>query len=90
MILTVMKEIYAIADIKACKKSGLQPGFEPVTLRYPCDTLTNCVMKPLTLGAGHLWVQTSLRGMNVEVGYDIFHTLNCGCGCESKQFMDLH
>ena len=34
MILTVMKEIYAIAYIKACKKSGLQPGFEPVTSRH--------------------------------------------------------
>ena len=33
--------------------------FEPVPSQYPCDALTNCVMKPLTLGAGHLWVLRS-------------------------------
>ena len=31
-------------------------GFEPVTSRFRCDALTNSGMKPLTLGAGHLWV----------------------------------
>ena len=29
-------------------------GFEPVTSRYRFDALTNCAIKPLTLGAGHL------------------------------------
>ena len=41
-------------------------GFEPVTLRYRCDALTNWAMKPLTLGAGHLWVLMSTWGMDVK------------------------
>ena len=39
-------------------------GFEPVTSRFRCDALTNWAMKPLALGAGHLWVLMVLWGMN--------------------------
>ena len=49
-------------------------GFEPVTSRYRCDTLTNWAMKPLTLGAGHLWVLMFPWRMNQRWN-DI---LNCG------------
>ena len=38
------------------EKSRTSAGFEPVTSRYRCDGLTNWAMKPLMLGAGHLWV----------------------------------
>ena len=41
-------------------------GFEPVTSRYWHDALTNWAMKPLTLGAGHLWVLMSLWRMDVK------------------------
>ena len=52
---------------KVCTKRLLNSQFfEPVTSQYPCDALTNCVMKPLTLGAGHqfssllsMWGQNS-------------------------------
>ena len=40
--------------------------FEPVTSRYRCDALTNWAMKPLTVGAGHLWVLMSLWRMDVK------------------------
>ena len=40
--------------------------FEPVTSRYRCDALTNWAMKPLTLGAGHLWVLMSPWRMDVK------------------------
>ena len=34
-------------------------GFEPMTLRYQCDALTNYLaMKPLMLAAGQLCVHT--------------------------------
>ena len=51
---------------RSLKKSGLQAGFEPVTSRYRCDALTNWAMKPLTLGAGHLWVLMSPWRMDVK------------------------
>ena len=46
------------------KKPEKSQRFESVTSRYRCDTLTNWAMKPLTLGAGHLWVLMSPWGMN--------------------------
>ena len=46
-------------------------GFEPVTSRYRCDALTNWAMKPLTLGAGHLWVLMSPWRMDVK--FNIWH-----------------
>ena len=46
---------------------------EPVTLRYRCNALTNWAMKPLTLGAGHLWVLMLPWRMNQhEMIYDPF------------------
>ena len=42
--------------LKKPEKFRTSTGFEPVNPRYRCDTLTNWSMKPLTLGAGHLWV----------------------------------
>ena len=42
---------------EAWKKFRTSTGFEPVTSRYRCDVpSTNWAMKPLTLGAGQLWV----------------------------------
>ena len=37
-----------------------------MTLRYLCDALTNWDMKPLTMGAGHLWVLMSPWKMDVK------------------------
>ena len=37
-----------------------------MTSRYRCDALTTWAMKPLTLGAGHLWVLMSLWRMDVK------------------------
>ena len=41
-------------------------GFQPVTSQSRCDTLTNWAMKPLTLGAGHLWVLSNAWRMDVK------------------------
>ena len=46
------------------EKFRTSTGFEPVTSRFRCDALTNWAMKPLTLGAGHLWVLIVPWGMN--------------------------
>ena len=46
------------------EKFWTSTGFEPVTSRFRCDALTNWAMKPLTLGAGHLWVLMVPWGMN--------------------------
>ena len=40
--------------IKSLKKFRTSMGFEPVTSRYWCDSLTNWGMKPLMLVAGQL------------------------------------
>ena len=48
-------------------------GFKPVTSRYRCDALTNWAMKPLTLGAGHLWVLMSPWRMDVKWYNETFH-----------------
>ena len=48
------------------EKVRTSTGFEPVTSRYRCDALTNWAMKPLTLGAGHLWVLMSPWRMDVK------------------------
>ena len=50
--------------VKKPEKFRTSTGFEPVTSRYRCDALTNWAMKPLTLGAGHLWVLMFSWGMN--------------------------
>ena len=59
--------------VKKPEKVRTSTGFEPVTSRYRCDALTNWAMKPLTLGAGHLWVL-----MRCEVIYEMLHIPNCG------------
>ena len=41
------------------EKVRTSTGFKPVTSCYRCDTLTNWTMKPLTLGASHLWALVS-------------------------------
>ena len=41
---------------EAWKKFRTLTGFEPVTSRLPVRCSTNWAMKPLTLGAGQLWV----------------------------------
>ena len=49
-------------------------GFKPVTSRYWCDALTNWAMKPLTLGAGHLWVlMVREEWINDEMIYEMDH-----------------
>ena len=48
------------------EKVRTSTGFEPVTSRYRCDALTNWAMKPLKLGAGHLWVLMSPLRVGVE------------------------
>ena len=53
--LQLHKETWKIQDFN---------GFEPVTSRYRCDALTNWAIKPLTLGADHLWVPMFPWGMN--------------------------
>ena len=42
--------------VEKSEKFSTSKGFEPVTSRYQCGALTNWAMKPLMLGAGHLWV----------------------------------
>ena len=41
---------------EAWKKFRTSTGFEPVTSQLPVRCSTNWAMKPLTLGAGQLWV----------------------------------
>ena len=48
----------------SCSRSRTSTGFEPMTSRFRCNALTNWAMKPLTLGAGHLWVLMVPWGMN--------------------------
>ena len=48
------------------EKFRTSTGFEPVTSQHWCDALTNWAMKPLTLGAGHLWVLMSPWRMDVK------------------------
>ena len=50
--------------VKTPEKFRTSTGFEPLTSRYRCDALTNWAMKPLTLGAAHLWVPMFPWGMN--------------------------
>ena len=65
MILAFINTIYPIAYIQKPEKFR-SFRFDPVTSRYQCDAQTNWAMKPLMLGAGHLWVLISPWGMNVK------------------------
>ena len=53
------------------KKVRTSTGFEPMTSRYWCDGRTNWAMKPLTLGAGHMWVLRRPKGMNLKFMWNI-------------------
>ena len=65
--------------VKTPEKLRTSTGFEPMTLRYRCDALTNWAMKPLTLGAGHLCD---------EMIYEMDHNY-MNCGYEIKWSCDL-
>ena len=59
---------------EAWKKFRTSMGFEPVTSRYRYDALTNWAMKPLTLGAGQLWVHMFPFPFPFpQFIYDLFH-----------------
>ena len=73
--------------VKKPEKFRTSTGFEPVTSRYRCDALTNWAMKPLTLGAGHLWVLMFTWGMNQRRN-DIRNGPYMNCGYEIKWSSD--
>ena len=69
------------------EKVRTSTGFEPMTSQYRCDALTNWAMKPLTLGAGHLWVlmspgriQTPLKSWLFQAS--LRNCLNCVHNCD--------
>ena len=78
MILAVMNAIYA-----NCVKKPENFG----TSRYRCDALTNWARKPLTLGAGHLWVPVFPWGMNQRWN-DMWNGSYMNCGYEIKWSYD--
>ena len=65
MIIAVFKRNLSNCEQKP-EKVKTSMGFEPVTSRYRYDALTNWAMKPLTLGAGHLWVLRSPWRIDVK------------------------
>ena len=58
---------------EAWKKFRNSTGFEPVTSRLPVRCSTNWAMKPLTLGAGQLWVHMFPWKKWVLMIYEINH-----------------
>ena len=61
---------------RSLKNSGVQRGLNP----WPRDTgAALWAMKPLTLGAGHLWVLIIMSPWRMDVKWymKIFHILNC-------------
>ena len=46
--------------VEKLEKFKTSTGFQPVTSRYRCDALVSWAMKPVTLGAGHLWISRDL------------------------------
>ena len=70
------------------EKFRTSTGFEPVTSRFRCDALTNWAMKPLTLGAGHLWVLMVPWGMN-QWWNGTWNESYMNCGYEIKWSYDL-
>ena len=52
---------------RSLQKVSNLTGFKPVTPLHWCDALTNWALKPLTLGAGDLWVLRSTWGINVKL-----------------------
>ena len=61
---------------------------QPVTSRLRCNALTNWAMKPLTLGAGHLWVQTPLKSWIFQAS--LRNCKNCVHNCEDHSFSWFH
>ena len=55
------------------KKFRTSTGFEPVTSRLPVRCSANWAMKPLTLGAGQLWVHMFPWKKWVLMIYEIYH-----------------
>ena len=61
---------------EAWKKFRTSTGFEPVTSRLPVRCSTNWAMKPLTLGAGQLWVHNMFPWKKwVLMIYEINHNM---------------
>ena len=61
---------------EAWKKFRTSTGFEPVTSRLPVRCSTNWAMKPLTLGAGQLWVHNMFPWKKWELMiYEINHIM---------------
>ena len=58
---------------EAWKKFRTSTGFEPVTSRLLVRCSTNWAMKPLTLGAGQLWVRMFPQKKWVLMIYEINH-----------------
>ena len=52
--------------VEKSEKIRTSTEFEPVTSRERCNALTNSAMKPLTLGAGHLWVNVSVMNESID------------------------
>ena len=82
------------------EKFRTSTGFEPVTSRFRRDALTNWAMKPLTLGAGHLWVLMVPWGMarsRVQspskswiFQASLRNCKNCAHNCEGHSFTWFH
>ena len=77
MILALMKAVYVIAYIEACKKSGLQRGFNV----WPM-TMVLCSNQPSYEATGvgswsFVGHKEPVRN-ECEVKYEIFQILNCG------------
>ena len=70
------------------KKLRTSSGFEPATTRYLRDAPTNWAMKPLMLGAGHLWVLMFPWGMKQRWN-DIWIGSYMNCGYEIKWSYNL-
>ena len=68
---------------EACKKFRTSTGFEPVTSRLPVQGSTNWAMKPLTLGAGQLWIH--MFPWKKWVLNDIWNKSYMNCRNEMKQ-----
>ena len=64
--------------------------------RYQCDALTIWAIKPLKLGAGHLWVCTGISRSRVQTPLkswifqaSICNCINCAHHCEDHSLLDF-
>ena len=60
------------------EKVSISTGFESVTSPYRYDAQTDWAMKPLTLGAGHLWLLIIPWGMSEKWYMNYFIYWNAG------------